>query len=98
MTEGVEKYLLKLEAENEKLKTRAKRLKDENAALRRERDAARRGIMELYHLETITMSRARELMGETSIVPVRELYKQLRPEFDKELGDRGYAPRGDDAG
>jgi hypothetical protein len=44
--------------------------------------------MELYHLEMITMSRARELMGLEHIDPVRELYKTLKPEFDKEFGEQ----------
>ena len=49
---------------------------------KKERDFLRRGILELYHGEVITMSRARELMGFKHIDPVREMYRRLKPEFE----------------
>ena len=48
-------------------------------AWQKERDFLRRGILELYHGEVITMSRARELMGFQHIDPVREMYRKLKP-------------------
>lgn len=38
--------------------------------------AIEKEVFEMYYLEEITMSRARELLGETSIMPVRERYRQ----------------------
>jgi hypothetical protein len=47
------------------------------------------GIFELVEGEIITMSRARELLGETSIVPVRERYAAwlIGKEFSQEVKD-----------
>ena len=60
------------------------RLRTEISSWQKERDFLRRGILELYHGELITMSRARELMGFTHIDPVRELYRALKPEFERD--------------
>ncbi len=54
----------------------------EASAWKKERDFLRRSILELYHGEVITMSRARELMGFNTIDPVREMYRRLKPEFE----------------
>lgn len=69
-----------------------------NMELHKECDFLSRGILELYHGEVITISRARELMGFNHIYPVREMYRRLKPEFDLEFGDMGYAATPTDPG
>lgn len=72
----------------------------ERDALEAQAKATESGIFELLDDEVITMSRARELLGEKSMLPVRERYKvwrKSRRELDAALTQhRGEADRGRD--
>lgn len=62
---------------------RLKTCKDENAKLKQRVAFLESSIMEVYDGELITMSRARELLGETSIIPVREMYREWKQAQEK---------------
>ena len=62
---------------------RLKSAKDEAAKLKERVTLLESGIMELYDGEVITMSRARELLGEQSIIPVRHMYKAWKDNQQK---------------